>query len=354
MAAPKLKKTSGLPTSEDYKDLPNEKLAEMIQNTFKVEELVEALNMDPMVYAQFQGSPQGAGGESPSTSRSSRNKSTSSSRSRSSPSGARAPKRKSPSPYKTPPSAVAFLKKFDIKKCRKGSKERYSIASLEKVLIKMGYRERVVTYSKYPASARRTNLCRLVADLQKGWRAGSPPRSPKSKSSSSRGLADLFKSPSQRSSSLRRAEKAKKKAAKKAKLEKKAQEAAAEAKRLAKIAKEAAAKAAKAAKSGSPSSSGGYSSSLPDATPSKSSSKPKAAAAPKKKSPPKKAAGGRKKGSPSPSKIAAAKAKIRNAGSVEEIKGPALKELAKSIGAVYSNKNVGEIRANIRAVLSRY
>ena len=127
------------------------------------------------------------------------------------------------------------------------------------------------------------------------------------------------------------------------------------------LARPEAAKAAAAAKKGSPSSRGSYSSSLPDASPSKSSSKPKAAAAPKKKSPPKKkasppkkAAGGRKKGSPSPTKVAAAKAKIRNAGGVEEVKGPALKELAKSIGAVYSNKTVGEIRANIRAVLSKY
>ena len=88
----------------------------------------------------------------------------------------------------------------------------------------------------------------------------------------------------------------------------------------------------------------------------KKSSPPKAAKKPSpkaaKKPSPKKAAP-KKKSEASPSKVAAARAKINRAGGIDEIKGPALKEMARSVGAVHSNKNVGEIRKNIMERISK-
>ena len=94
MATPKLAKGK-LPTESDYKDLPTEKMMEIILNTFTTEELIESTNMDPFIYASFQkeaSSPDGAGGES----------SKSSSKS----------KTKSPSTLKTPSSAKRYIMKF--------------------------------------------------------------------------------------------------------------------------------------------------------------------------------------------------------------------------------------------------
>lgn len=158
----KLKK-GGLPVEADYKDLPTEKLAEILKNDLTTEELVEAISMDPLVYSQFEDEkgPSGAGGES----------SLSSPSSSSSPSSASSGREKSSqSSLKTPPSVVKYLDKFDAKECKRSSSKRYSVEKMSKVLISAGYLSQVEQYKTFPAKSQRINLCALLSRMKKGKR----------------------------------------------------------------------------------------------------------------------------------------------------------------------------------------
>ena len=203
MPSPKLKKKEGLPVEADYKNLPTEQLAEILKNELTTEELVEAMTMDPLVYSAFDQdrSPEGAGGESPSSSSSgavagSGSKSSSKSSSQS-----------SPSSLKTPPSALKYLAKFDPEKCRTKETGKYSLDAMRTVLIKMGYREQVEQYKTFPRKAQRVNLCSLLKRLKKEKRGGysKTPSSVVLKSQGSSTRSSSTKSSSKSSSDKKRA-----------------------------------------------------------------------------------------------------------------------------------------------------
>lgn len=207
MPSPKLKKKEGLPVEADYKNLPTEQLAEILKNELTTEELVEAMTMDPLVYSAFDQdrSPEGAGGESPSSSSSGavagsgkRSGSRSSSKSSS---------KSSPSSLKTPPSALKYLAKFDPEKCRTKETGKYSLDAMRTVLIKMGYREQVEQYKTFPRKAQRVNLCSLLKRLKKGKRGGysKTPSSVVLKSQGSSTRSSSTKSSSKSSSDKKRA-----------------------------------------------------------------------------------------------------------------------------------------------------
>lgn len=394
MATPKLAKGK-LPTESDYKDLPTEKMMEIILNTFTTEELIESTNMDPFIYASFQkedSSPDGAGEESTISSIS---------------------KSKSQSSVKTPSSAKKYIMKFNKKKCLKGKGSKYTIERMREALIKVGLINQVEQFKTFPPKAEFNNLCALISSVKKRMEGRSPGSSISWKSRKSGASPPKTKKPSPKKTAETMKAKIEKKKAQAKKQASRSQTksssksrikvlAAAEAylkevfslvkscesvtkatlkenvMKRTKLSKEKVKKhldtetvvalyskfCKKASKSSSVSSS-----SLPSKTSSskaskasKSSKSSKASKASKvssvkKVESPKKAAPApvkRRKGSPSPVKVMMAKKEIKAAGGISQIKGEKLKTMARTLGAVQAGKKVEIIRTNIMAILNKY
>tara|TARA_B100001094_G_scaffold331838_1_gene401575 strand:- start:5450 stop:6610 length:1161 start_codon:yes stop_codon:yes gene_type:complete len=385
MATPKLAKGK-LPTESDYKDLPTEKMMEIILNTFTTEELIESTNMDPFIYASFQkedSSPDGAGGESTISSIS---------------------KSKSQSSVKTPSSAKKYIMKFNKKKCLKGKGSKYTIERMREALIKVGLLNQVEQFKTFPPKAEFNNLCALISSVKKRMEGRTPGSSISFKSRKSGASPPKTKKPPPKKSVETMKAKIEKKKAQAKKQASRSQTksssksrikvlAAAEAylkevfslvkscesitkatlkenvMKRTKLSKEKVKKhldtetvvalyskfCKKASKSSSVSSS-----SLPSKTSSSKSSKSSKASkvsSVKKVESPKKAAPApvkRRKGSPSPVKVMMAKKEIKAAGGISQIKGEKLKTMARTLGAVQAGKKVEIIRTNIMAILNKY
>ena len=379
MATPKLAKGK-LPTESDYKDLPTEKMMEIILNTFTTEELIESTNMDPFIYASFQkedSSPDGAGGESTISSIS---------------------KSKSQSSMKTPSSAKKYIMKFNKKKCLKGKGSKYTIERMREALIKVGLINQVEQFKTFPPKAEFNNLCALISSVKKRMEGRSPGSSiswksrksgaspPKTKKPSPKKTAETMKAKieQKKAQAKKQASRSQTKSSSKSRIKVLA---AAEAylkevfslvkscesvtkatlkenvMKRTKLSKEKVKKhldtetvvalyskfCKKASKSSSVSSS-----SLPSKT---SSSKASKVSSVKKVESPKKAAPApvkRRKGSPSPVKVMMAKKEIKAAGGISQIKGEKLKTMARTLGAVQAGKKVEIIRTNIMAILNKY
>jgi len=385
MATPKLAKGK-LPTESDYKDLPTEKMMEIILNTFTTEELIESTNMDPFIYASFQkedSSPDGAGGESTISSIS---------------------KSKSQSSVKTPSSAKKYIMKFNKKKCLKGKGSKYTIERMREALIKVGLINQVEQFKTFPPKAEFNNLCALISSVKKRMEGRSPGSSiswksrksgaspPKTKKPSPKKTAETMKAKieQKKAQAKKQASRSQTKSSSKSRIKVLA---AAEAylkevfslvkscesvtkatlkenvMKRTKLSKEKVKKhldtetvvalyskfCKKASKSSSVSSS-----SLPSKTSSSKASKASKASkvsSVKKVESPKKAAPApvkRRKGSPSPVKVMMAKKEIKAAGGISQIKGEKLKTMARTLGAVQAGKKVEIIRTNIMAILNKY
>tara|TARA_B100000427_G_C15509536_1_gene595561 strand:- start:1599 stop:2798 length:1200 start_codon:yes stop_codon:yes gene_type:complete len=398
MATPKLPKGK-LPTESDYKDLPTEKMMEIILNTFTTEELIESTNMDPFIYASFQkedSSPDGAGGESTISSIS---------------------KSKSQSSVKTPSSAKKYIMKFNKKKCLKGKGSKYTIGRMREALIKVGLINQVEQFKTFPPKAEFNNLCALISSVKKRMEGRTPGSSiswksrksgaspPKTKKPSPKKTVETMKAKieKKKAQAKKQASRSRSKSSSKSSSKSRIKVlAAAEAylkevfslvkscesvtkatlkenvMKRTKLSKEKVKKhldtetvvalyskfCKKASKSSSVSSS-----SLPSKTSSskasKSSKSSKASKASKaskvssvkKVESPKKAAPApvkRRKGSPSPVKVMMAKKEIKAAGGISQIKGEKLKTMARTLGAVQAGKKVEIIRTNIMAILNKY
>tara|TARA_B100000073_G_scaffold219472_1_gene182630 strand:+ start:4349 stop:5500 length:1152 start_codon:yes stop_codon:yes gene_type:complete len=382
MATPKLAKGK-LPTESDYKDLPTEKMMEIILNTFTTEELIESTNMDPFIYASFQkedSSPDGAGGESTISSIS---------------------KSKSQSSMKTPSSAKKYIMKFNKKKCLKGKGSKYTIERMREALIKVGLINQVEQFKTFPPKAEFNNLCALISSVKKRMEGRSPGSSiswksrksgaspPKTKKPSPKKTAETMKAKieQKKAQAKKQASRSQTKSSSKSRIKVLA---AAEAylkevfslvkscesvtkatlkenvMKRTKLSKEKVKKhldtetvvalyskfCKKASKSSSVSSS-----SLPSKTSSSKASKASKVSSVKKVESPKKAAPApvkRRKGSPSPVKVMMAKKEIKAAGGISQIKGEKLKTMARTLGAVQAGKKVEIIRTNIMAILNKY
>ena len=385
MATPKLAKGK-LPTESDYKDLPTEKMMEIILNTFTTEELIESTNMDPFIYASFQkeaSSPEGAGGESSKSSKSSKSSSSSNT--------------KSPSPLKTPSSAKKYIMKFKKKNCIKGKGSKYTVERMRQALIKIGMIRYVEQFKTFPPKAEFNNLCALISSVRKKWEGKSPGSSISWKSRKSGGSVKTKEKPKKSSRSTSASDMKAKIAQKNAQAKKEARrsrsKSSSKSKRKilgaaesyfkevfslvqtcdnitkgmlkdnvmkrTKLSKEKVKKhltnevivdmmskfCTKAKKS--PVKSKSLSSS---SLPSKTSSSRKSVAVVKKAAP----APVRRKGSPSPVKVALAKSEVKKAGGIDNVKGDKLKSMARTLGAVHSGKSVAVIRTNIMAILNKY
>ena len=406
MATPKLAKGK-LPTESDYKDLPTEKMMEIILNTFTTEELIESTNMDPFIYASFQkegSSPDGAGGES----------SKSSSKS----------KTKSPSSLKTPSSAKRYIMKFKKKNCIKRKGSKYTVQRMREALIKIGMVRYVEQFKTFPPKAEFNNLCALISSVRKRWEGKSPGSSISWKSRKSGGSVKTKEKPkkSPRSTSVSdvKAKIAQKKAQAKKEARRSRSKSSSKSKRKILVAAESyfkevfslvqtcdnitkgmlkenvmkrtrlskekvkkhltnevivdmmakfctkAKKSPVKSKSLSTSSSsrksgavakkmkGSKSTSVSTVSSSslssKTSSSRKSVPVAKKAAP----APVKRKGSPSPVKVALAKREVKKAGGIANVKGEKLKSMARTLGAVHSGKGVAVVRSNIMAILNKY
>uniref|UniRef100_A0A6C0FCJ9 Uncharacterized protein n=1 Tax=viral metagenome TaxID=1070528 RepID=A0A6C0FCJ9_9ZZZZ len=409
MATPKLAKGK-LPTESDYKDLPTEKMMEIILNTFTTEELIESTNMDPFIYASFQkegGSPDGAGGESSKSSKSSSSSKT-----------------KSPSPLKTPSSEKKYIMKFKKKNCIKGKGSKYTVQRMRQALIKIGMVRYVEQFKTFPPKAEFNNLCALISSVRKRWEGKSPGSSISWKSRKNAGSVKTKEKPAKLSRSSSVSDMKAKIVQKKAQAKKEAQrnrsKSSSKSKRkilgaaesyfkevfslvqtcdnitkgmlkenvmkrtklskekvkkhltnevivdmMAKFCRKAkkspvkskslsisssSRKSGAVAKKMKGSKSRSVSTVSSSSLPSKTSSSRKSLAVAKKAAP----APVKRKGSPSPVKVALAKREVKKAGGIGNVKGEKLKSMARTLGAVHSGKSVAVVRTNIMAILNKY